>query len=220
MKYFPDPSFAKAGRILWPYCAGLLLVPAIVIGARATSPWRIAESGSAIEAALYRWMPMPVSKVFGLRPPREATPLLSDLIKRQPSAELYSLRALNEEAALDFASAEADWKKYAEVSPDRIQAEWSLADFYHRRLRPTDEMAALTLIGRAPAPLAEKLIPVEQQRSWLAFERIFQVIAANALPADVSVQGYRAWLDRYPAQNGCVRPVLPVSSRSQVFRRR
>ena len=115
LKYFPDPSFAKSGRILWPYCAGLLLVPAIVLGARATSPWRIAESGSAIEAALYRWMPMPVSKVFGLRPPREATPLLSELIKRQPSAELYSLRALNEEASLDFVASEADWKKYAEV---------------------------------------------------------------------------------------------------------
>ena len=67
-----------------------------------------------------------------------------------------------------------------------------------------DEIAALTLIGRAPAPLAEKLIPVEQQRSWLAFERIFQVIAENALPADVSVQGYRAWLDRYPGAEGCV----------------
>ena len=102
MKCFRDASFANFGRILWPCCAGLLLVPAIVIGARATSPWRNAESGSALEAALYRWMPMPVSKVFGLRPPREATPLLSELIRRQPSAELYSLRALNEEAALDF----------------------------------------------------------------------------------------------------------------------
>ncbi len=200
MKYFPDPSFARAGRILWPCCAGLLLVPAIVIGARATSPWRNAESGSAVEAALYRWMPMPVSKVFGMRPPREATPLLGDLIKRQPAAELYSLRALNEEAALDFAAAEADWKKYAEAAPDPVQAQWSLADFYQRRLRPMDEIAVLTLIGRAPAPPSEKLTPVEQQRSWLAFERIFQVIAANALPADVSAQGYRAWLDRYPGQ--------------------
>ena len=97
-------------------------------------------------------------------------------------------------------AAEADWKKYVEVSPDRIQAEWSLADFYKRRLRPADEVATLTLIGRAPAPASEKLTPVEHQRSWLAFERIFQVIAENALPTDISVQGYRAWLDRYPAQ--------------------
>ena len=200
MKCFRDASFAKFGRIFWPCCAGLLLVPAIVIGACATSPWRNAESGSAIESALYRWMPMPVSKVFGLRPPREATPLLSELIQRKPSTELYSLRALNEEAALDFAAAEADWKKYTEVSPDRIQAEWSMADFYKRRLRPADEIAALTSIGRAPAPPSEKLTPVENQRSWRAFERIFQVIAANALPADTSAQSYRAWLDRYPAQ--------------------
>ena len=200
MKCFRDASFVKLGRILWPCCAGLLLVPTIVIGARATSPWRNAESGSALESALYRWMPMPVSKVFGLRPPHEATPLLSELIQRQPIAELYSLRALNEEAALDFVSAEADWKKYVEVSPDRIQAEWSLADFYKRRLRPADEVVTLTSIGRAPTPPSEKHIPVERQRSWLAFERTFQVIAENAMPTDISVQGYRTWLDRYPAQ--------------------
>jgi Flp pilus assembly protein TadD len=200
LKCFRNRSLAAFARILWPCCAALLLVPAIVSGARATAPWRNAESGSAIEAALYRWMPMPVSKVFGLRPPREATPLLTDLIRRQPGAELYSLRALNEEAALDFTAAEADWKKYAEAAPDRVQAQWSLADFYHRRLRPADEIASLTLMARAPAPPAEKLTPLEQQRSWLAFERIFHVIAENALPADVSEQSYRAWLDRYPAQ--------------------
>jgi len=200
LKCFRDALFAKSGRILWPCCAGLLLVPAIVIGARANSPWRNAESGSAIESALYRWMPMPVGKVLGLRPPREATPLLSELIVRQPSAELYSLRALNEEAALDVVAAEADWKKYTEAVPDRIQAEWSLADFYKRRLRPLDEIAALTRIGRAPAPPSEKLVSVVNQRSWLAFERIFHVIAENALAADTSAQSYRAWLDRYPAQ--------------------
>ena len=81
---------------------------------------------------------MPVSKVLGLRPPREATPLLSELIKQQPTAELYSLRALNEEASLDFSAAEADWKRYTEAAPDRIEAQWSLADFYGRRLRPAE----------------------------------------------------------------------------------
>jgi cellulose synthase operon protein C len=153
-----------------------------------------------IESALYRWMPMPVSKVFGLRPPREATPLLSELIKRQPSAELYSLRALNEEASLDFTAAESDWKQYAEAASDRVQAQWSLADFYMRRLRPSDEIATLAVIGRAPSSAADKLTAVEHQRSWLAFERIFKVIGENALAADLSGQSYRAWLDRYPGQ--------------------
>jgi tetratricopeptide (TPR) repeat protein len=152
-----------------------------------------------VEAALYRWMPMPVSKVLGLRPPREATLLLSELIKQQPTAELYSLRALNEEASLDFSAAEADWKRYTETAPDRIKAQLSLADFYGRRLRPADEIAALDVIGRASAPPAEKRTPVEQQRSWLAFERIFKIIDENALATDVSDQTYRAWLDRYPA---------------------
>ena len=200
MKCFRNALFAKFGRILWPCCAGLLLVPAIVIGARATAPWRNAESGSAIESALYRWMPTPVGKVFGLRPPRESTPLLSELIQRQPGAELYSLRALNEEAALDFVAAEADWKKYTEMAEDPVQAEWSLADFYKRRLRPADETAALTRIGRAPAPPSEKLTADQQQRSWLAFERIFQVIGENALAPDISAQSYRVWLERYPTQ--------------------
>ena len=202
MKYFRNPSLANFGRVFWPCCAGLLLVPLIVSAGRATAAWRNAEAGSAVEAALYRWMPMPVSKVLGLRPPREATPLLSELIKQQPTAELYSIRALNEEASLDFSAAEADWKRYTEAAPDRIEAQSSLADFYGRRLRPADEIAALDVIGRAPSPPAEKRTPVEQQRSWLAFERIFKIIGENALATDVSDQTYRAWLDRYPADRG------------------
>ena len=191
MKCFRNRSFARFRRFLWLCSGGLLLILVVVSGARATAPWRNPQSGSAIEAALYRWMPMPIGKVFGLRPPHEAAPLLTDLINRQPSAELYSLRALNEEAALDFVAAEADWKRYTDAvsddaASDRIQAEWSLADFYQRRLRPSDEVAALGVIGRAPALPAEKLTPAEQQRSWLAFERIFKVIVENALPTDVA----------------------------------
>ena len=202
MKCFRNPSLANFVRVFWPCCAGLLLVPLIVTAGRATAAWRNAEAGSAVEAALYRWMPMPVSKVLGLRPPREATPLLSELIKQQPTAELYSLRALNEEAALDFSAAEADWKRYTQAAADRIEAQSSLADFYGRRLRPADEIAALDVIGRALSSPAEKRTPAEQQRSWLAFERIFRIIGENALASDVSDQTYRAWLDRYPADRG------------------
>ena len=73
-----------------------------------------------MEAALYRLMPMPAQKVLGsASAARGDVPLLSELISKQPTAELYSLRALNEEAALDFNAAEADWKKYMQAAADR-----------------------------------------------------------------------------------------------------
>ncbi len=200
MKCFRDVSLAKVRTNMKPRHAALLLIPAVVSAGWALADWRNAEAGTAIESALYRLMPMPVSKVLGLRPPKEATPLLSELIKKQPTAELYSLRALNEEAALDFATAEADWKKYTQLAPDKTQAQFALADFYLRRNRPTDEIAALGVIARAPATPNEKRTAIEQQNSWLAFERIFKVIRENALPTDASDQNYRAWIDRYPEQ--------------------
>ena len=201
MKYFRSAWFANPRRFVRPCCLGLLLLPAVVATGWAAAEWRNSEAGSAVESALYRLMPMPASKVLGLRPPREATPLLAELIKRQPTAELYALRAQNEEAALDFKGAEADWKKSVELASDRIQAQWQLADFYKRRLRPADEIQTLAAIGRAPIPPAEKLTAIRQQRSWLAFERIFTVISESALGADVSIQNYSAWLERYPAES-------------------
>jgi predicted Zn-dependent protease len=171
-----------------------------VTGGWAAIEWKNVEAGSAIEAALYRVMPMPVSNVLGLRPPKEAVPLLGELIKKQPTAELYSLRAQNEEAALDFNSAEADWKKVASTATDREAAQFALADFYHRRLRPKEEIDSLAGIARSPLPAKEKLFPVTRQSSWRAFERTVTVIAENALPANVSEQNYKAWIARYPDQ--------------------
>ena len=43
-------------------------------------------------------------------------------------------------------------------------------------------------------------MPVEQQRSWQAFERIFGVIQAQGLPKDASITQYRAWIARYPQE--------------------
>ena len=109
------------------------------------------------------------------------------MIKAQPrNAELYSLRALEDEQQLDFTAAESDWKAYVENSSDKISAQLALADFYHHRLRPADEIKTLSLVANAPAIAAEKLTPPAQQRSWQAFERIFGVIQAQGLPKDVS----------------------------------
>src|SRR5690349_6977438 len=151
------------------------LVIAVFTGSWAAVEWKNVEGGSAIEAALYNWMPMGASKVLGLRPPKEAVPLLGALIQKQPTPELYSLRAMNEEAALDFTRAEADWKKYAESATDHAAGQLALADFYHRRLRPADEIAVLTVIGKMPQPANEELRPTPEQSSWRAFERVLTV---------------------------------------------
>ena len=146
-------------------------------------------------------MSLPGGAVLFRRPPRETRPALADLIKTQPAnAELYSLRALEDEQQLDSASAESDWKSYVEKSSDKIGAQLALADFYHRRLRPADEIKTLALVANAPPVAAEKLTAPAEQRSWQSFERIFGVIQAQGLPKDVSIAQYRAWIARYPQE--------------------
>ena len=93
-------------------------------------------AGPAI-AALFRSVPMPGGAVPALRPPAETRPALTNLIAGAPrDAMLYRLRAQQDEMALDFAAAEADWKNYAQHAPDPYTARTELADFYHRRNRP------------------------------------------------------------------------------------
>ena len=66
-------------------------------------------------------MSLPSGAVPFRRPPSETRPALGELIKAQPhNAELYSLRALEDEQQLDFTAAESDWKAYVENSSDKI----------------------------------------------------------------------------------------------------
>ena len=52
-------------------------------------------------------------------------------------------------------------RAYAENSSDKIGAQLALADFYHRRLRPADEIKTLALVAIAAPVAAEKLtVPV------------------------------------------------------------
>jgi len=157
------------------------------------------DAGSAVEAAFFRMMSLPNGAVAFRRPPRETRPALTDLIKSQPrNADLYSLRALEDEQQLDFTAAESDWKSYVDNSSDKISAQLALADFYHHRLRPADEIKTLALVANAAPSAAEKLTPPAQQRSWQAFERIFGVIQTQGLPKDTSIAQYHAWIARYP----------------------
>ncbi len=159
------------------------------------------EAGTAVETAFFRMMSLPGGAVLFSRPPRETRPALDDLIKgQQQSAELYSLRALADEQQLDFNAAESDWKLYAEDASDKTAARIALADFYHRRVRPLDEVRALSVVANSPPNASENLTAPNEQQSWRAFERIFGIIQAQALPKEFSVTQYRAWLARYPQE--------------------
>src|SRR5580658_1728922 len=184
--------------------AGFVAAIGLTVSALGELPaWvRNIEAGSAVEAAFFRMMSMPGGAVAFRRPPRETQPALTHWIKTQPhSAELYSLRALEDEQQLDFSAAESDWKAYVDNSSDKISAQLALADFYHHRLRPTDEIKSLSRVANAPPVASEQLTPPAQQRSWQAFERIFGVIQTQGLPNDISIVQYRAWIARYPEES-------------------
>jgi len=157
------------------------------------------DASTALEGVFFRMMALPNGAVAFRRPPSETRPALADLIKSQPhNAELYSLRAMEDEQQLDSTAAEADWKASADNSADKIGSQLALADFYHRRLRPADEIKTLALVANAAPIAAEKLTPPAQQHSWQAFERVFAVIQAQGMPKDSSIAQYRAWIARYP----------------------
>lgn len=160
---------------------------------------RNVEARTALEGVFFRAMALPGGEVLHRRPPIETRPALRELITQQPKdAPLYSLLALEDEQQLDFGAAEADWKRCLNASSDKAAAELALADFYHRRLRPRDEIAALTEVANAPASAAEKFMPAINQRSWQAFERIFGVIHEQGLGKEASSAQYRGWIARYP----------------------
>ena len=199
MKYFLETSTNRARIVL----VGVLIAALATVAAVGELPaWiRNVEASSAIEAAFFRMMPLANGAIAFRRPPRETRPALGDLIKTQPnSAELYSLRALEDEQQLDFTAAESDWKAYVDHSSDKGNAQLALADFYHRRLRPADEIKTLSLVASAPPVAAEKLTPPAQQRSWSAFERIFTVLQAQGWVREHATPQYRAWIARYPAE--------------------
>ena len=162
---------------------------------------RNVEAKSPLELVFFRWMALPGGQVMHRRPPSETRPALGAIVAQQPKdAELYSLLALEDEQQLDFATAETDWKRYVETSADKGKSEIALADFYHRRMRPQDEIKVLSDVANTPAKDSEKLTPSASQQSWRAFERIFTIIRQQGFPKEVSLAQYRSWLARYPKE--------------------
>ncbi len=158
-------------------------------------------SPSQLEAVFFRAVTLPVGAIEIRRPPKETRVELSKLITAAPTqADLYALRAREDELQLDFKAAENDWKKSAQPL--------DLADFYHRRLRPKEEIATLEAIGKSASPATERLRPPSRQQSWKAFERMLAVIHEQALPGEFTVKAYRAWMARYPNEAGIYRQFL------------
>ena len=181
----------------------LVIVAGFALSAKGELPaWiRNIEAKTDVERALFRGMQLPYGDVLFRRPPAETGPALGELIQQQPTnADLNSLAALEDERRLDFASAETDWKLYSGKATNKAAAQLDLADFYHRRLRPQEEIAVLRNLGNSPSTSAEKFNLPNQQSSWNAFERILGIIQAQALGKEPAIATYHGWIARYPGE--------------------
>jgi predicted Zn-dependent protease len=186
----------------WPFVVSAILGGVLVAHAELPDFFQHTTAGSAFESALFRLMDLPGVKALYPRPPKEAQAELAKLIAQEPhQAEVYSLKAREDEQALDFVSAESDWKAYAAHAQDRVQAQLALAAFYHRRLKIAEEVQVLNEVGTS-APLAsEAFTPIDKQQSWDAFAQIVKLAADNGLDQTVTQQAYDAWRSRYPHES-------------------
>jgi Tfp pilus assembly protein PilF len=159
------------------------------------------QANNPLEAIYFRTVALPAGPVQSLRPPRETIADLSKAIAAAPQqVELLALRAREAEQLLDFPAATADWRKYADATADKFQGQLALADFYHRRLQPTEESQALAAARNMPSPAEEKFTEPAQQRSWKLFERSLALANVQALPVEAATDIYREWVARYADQ--------------------
>jgi len=183
----------------------------------------LALAGLAARADLPRWfqnipavkrfegvfittVSMPGGTVTVRREPAQTRASLTQLIAAAPNdAELYALRARAAEEQLDAAAAEGDWTQQAKLSADPGAGQLALADFYHRRLRPPEEVHALEAAAKAPNLPAEKFLPVTNQRAWRTIQRLIALVDAQALPVETGEEVYRLWIERYARRRGVYR---------------
>ena len=206
-------------RRLCLYLPAALLI-AVVVGAQARLPeWvRYVESGSSLRDVFFRTVSLPSGAIRVERAPAETRAALSLLLDRGPGeADLYALRAHEAERQLDFIAAEADWKRHAELAADPAEGQLALADYYQRRLQPREEVVALLAVGSAQSPAHQRFTPVNEQRSWTAFERVLETAAAQAFPAEDRVQYLEAWRERYPNEKSVPQQLFDFLLASEQF---
>jgi hypothetical protein len=159
------------------------------------------DAASRLEAVFFRNVTLPGGIVPMRRPPKETRPDLTKLISATSNdAELYSLRALEDEQQLDFTAAEADWKKYAELATDKAAAGLDVADFYHRRIRPREELNALINAASGPVTASEALLVPSAQMHWKILDRCVRLIEDARLDPQLAVAPYSQWVSRYPSE--------------------
>ena len=159
------------------------------------------QAGDALEPVFFRTVPMPAGPVLSRRPPRETVAELTRQIAGAPSrVDLVSLRAHEAELNLDFTTAEQDWKTFARMSADKSAGSIALADYYHRRLQPQEELTALLDAAGQPATGRDALNMEPEQRSWRLFSRAVALVNAQAMPIDTAESVYNAWIARFPKQ--------------------
>ena len=172
-------SFLKFSFSFALLCVGFRLVCADIGLSRAAEN---AIAASSLEQALYRLMELPAGSILTRRAPVESRTELDSLIKQAATnAELFSVRAQEEERQLDFKAAEQDWKQAAELSKNKRTALLSLADFYARRLQPQQEVQVLL-----------------RTASKDTIRRALQVASDSQLSPQTRTVIYEAWIKRYP----------------------
>ncbi len=157
-----------------------------------------AVAASALEAALFRPMALPDGPALYLRPADESRSELSRLIQQKPTAELYGIRAREEERAGTYEAAEADWKAAATAAQDKVAAVTELVDFYARRVEPAKEVSALLQLGALAGQPNRQFQAPDQQPQWAAFGRAITVAHEALMPDTEYGLIYDAWIVRYP----------------------
>ncbi len=148
-------------------------------------------------AVFFRQVVMPGGNLLIRRPPAETRSALGELIDAKPKvASNWRLRAQEDETALDFKAAEADWRKYAQLSSNYT----ALADYFHRREEGAKEIAALGIVVQAKTNPIE---PFTGQAPWKAVGRTVSVAEEEGLPDSVPETAFAAWIKLHPAdENG------------------
>ena len=173
--------------------AGSGLLIAVLANAELARWVQHIPAGSGLESVFFRTVALPAGPVQSRRPPRETVAELTKQIAATPGrTELILLRAQEAELNLDFAAAERDWK----AAGDKV----ALADYYHRRLQPKEELAALLEAASQPSVDRDALNPETDQRSWKLFNRARALADAQAFPIETVNSIYSSWISRYPAQ--------------------
>src|SRR5262249_9584503 len=130
------------------------------IGVHAELPeWaRNVDAMGRFHDALFRSVSMPAGPVETRRSPSETFEALSASSGAPADGEWLAMRARAAEEKLDPAAAETDWKAYAAAATDRGEGQIALADFYHRRLMPQQEVEALAVAARTPDPPGDRFL--------------------------------------------------------------